>query len=120
MLDIRLVTTPIHQISARRTPGGVLRVDLTGDFDMSVAAELTDALVGAARTPGVDRVVVDLRETEFLDSHGVAGLLAGFEAASAAGRRFGVTNAQGMVRQVLEITGLAEVLADQRQPGPAR
>lgn len=115
-----MTTPPIHQISTRRIPGGVLRVGLAGDFDMSVAAELTDALVGAARTPGVDRVVVDLRETEFLDSHGVAGLLAGFEAASAAGRRFGVTNAQGMVRQVLEITGLAEVLADQRQPGPAR
>jgi anti-anti-sigma factor len=115
-----VTTPPIHQISTRRIPGGVLRVGLAGDFDMSVAAELTDALVGAARTPGVDRVVVDLRETEFLDSHGVAGLLAGFEAASAAGRRFGVTNAQGMVRQVLEITGLAEVLADQRQPGPAR
>jgi anti-anti-sigma factor len=95
-------------------------VGLAGDFDMSVAAELTDALVDAARTPGVDHVVVDLRETEFLDSHGVAGLLAGFEAAAAAGRRFGVTNAQGMVRQVLEITGLAEVLADERQPGPAR
>jgi len=113
-----LVTTPIHEIRSELRPGGVLQVCLAGDFDMSVAAELTDALVRAARTPGVRRVTVDLRHTEFLDSHGVAGLLAGFEAAARGGRSFSVTNPRGMVRQVLEITGLAEVFLDDRpEPG---
>ena len=93
------------------TSGGVLRVCLAGDFDMSVATELSDALVRAARAPGVRRWVVDLHRTVFLDSHGIAALLAGFEAASRAGRGFTVTNAHGMVLQVLEITGLAEVFA---------
>ena len=93
------------------TSGGVLRVCLVGDFDMSVATALSDALVRAARAPGVRRVVVDLHRTVFLDSHGIAALLAGFEAASRAGRGFTVTNAHGMVLQVLEITGLAEVFA---------
>lgn len=111
-----VVTTPIHEISTQLTTGGVLRVDLAGDFDMSVAAELSDALVRAARAPGVRRVVVDLGRTAFLDSHGVAGLLAGFDAAVLAGRHFSVTNAEGMVRQVLEITGLAEVFMT--EPGP--
>ena len=111
MLDTLLVTTPIHGISTRTTAGGVLHVCLAGDFDMSVAADLSDALVRAARAPGVQRVVVDLHRTSFLDSHGIAALLAGFDAASRAGRRFTVTNARGMVRQVLEITGLAEVFA---------
>jgi anti-anti-sigma factor len=111
-----VVTTPIHEISTQLTAGGVLLVDLAGDFDMSVSAELSDALVRAARTPGVARVVVDLRHTAFLDSHGVAGLVAGFDAATREGRGFGVTNASGMVRQVLEITGLAEVFAVDR-PG---
>jgi anti-anti-sigma factor len=106
-----LVTTPIHEISTRLTPGGVVHVDLAGDFDMSVAPQLTDALVRAAGTPGGQRVVVDLRHTDFLDSHGIAGLLAGHKAAMLAGRGFSVTNAAGMVRQVLEITGLAEVFA---------
>jgi anti-anti-sigma factor len=108
-----VVTTPIHEISTSTTSGGVLHVRLVGDFDMSVSDELSGALVRAARTPGVRRVVVDLGPTAFLDSHGIAGLLAGFEAAAQAGRRFTVTNAGGMVRQVLEITGLAEVFADQ-------
>jgi anti-anti-sigma factor len=58
--------------------------------------------------------VVDLQRTEFLDSHGIAGLLAGFEAATSAGRRFSVINAKGVVRQVLEITGLAELFADRQ------
>lgn len=114
-----VVTTPIHEIRTRTAPGGVLHVCLAGDFDMSVAAELSDALVSAARTPGVERVVVDLRRTEFLDSHGIAGLLAGFDAAALAGRHFTVTNATGMVRQVLEITGLAEVFLQDWEAGAA-
>ena len=114
-----VVTTPIHEIRTRTAPGGVLHVCLAGDFDMSVAAELSDALVHAARTPGVERVVVDLGRTDFLDSHGIAGLLAGFDAAALAGRRFGVTNARGMVLQVLQITGLAEVFLDERAAGAA-
>jgi anti-sigma B factor antagonist len=93
------------------TPGGVLLVCLAGDFDMSVAADLSDALVRAARAPGAQRIMVDMQRTAFLDSHGVAALVTGFEAARAAGRGFSVTNAEGMVRQVLEITGLAEVFA---------
>jgi anti-sigma B factor antagonist len=114
-----LVTTPIHDISSELGPGGVLQVRLAGDFDMSVATELSDALVRAARAPGVRRVLVDLRQTDFLDSHGIAGLLAGYEAAGRAGRGFGVTNARGVVRQVLEITGLTEVFGAEREPRSA-
>ena len=116
MLELLVVTTPIHEIRTELGPGGVLRVGLAGDFDMSVAAELSDALVRAARAPGARRVEVDMRHTDFLDSHGIAGLLAGFEAAGRAGRAFAVTNAHGMVRQVLEITGLAEVFGVAREP----
>jgi anti-anti-sigma factor len=115
-----LLVTPIHEISTELTAGGVLQVCLAGDYDMSVAAELSDALVRAARAPGVERVVVDLRHTAFLDSHGVGALLAGFEAAAGAGRGFTVRNAKGIVRQVLEVTGLAEVFGGgERQPGAA-
>ena len=112
-----VVTTPIHAITTAPAPGGVLRVCLSGDFDMSVAAELPNALVDAARGPGVRHVVVDLERTAFLDSHGIAGLLAGFEAAGGLGRRFTVVNAHGIVRQVLEITGLAEIFVDAGEGG---
>jgi anti-anti-sigma factor len=105
-----LVSTPIYEIDSDVSPAGVLRVRLAGDFDMSVATELSESLVASARTPGVDRVVVDLEHTKFLDSHGLAALIAGFDAAVQEGRSFTVANAHGMVRQVLDITGLAEVL----------
>ena len=107
-----VVTTPPFEILTELNPGGVLRVCLAGDFDISVGTALSDALVGAARQPGVTHVVVDLSRTGFLASHGVAGLVAGYETATAAGRRFTVVNARGLPRQVLDITGLAEVLID--------
>jgi len=104
------VTTPHFEITSQLTPDGVLRVCLSGDFDMNVGAELSDRLVDAATDPGVTRVVVDLERTRFLDSHGIAGLVAGYEEAARAGMRFTVVNAHGMVERVLEITGLSEVL----------
>ncbi|MFD0521899.1 STAS domain-containing protein [Paractinoplanes durhamensis] len=103
------VTTPHFTISALETPNGVLRVKLSGDVDMSVGDALSDALRTAARTPDVSQVVVDLADTRFLDSHGVAGLVDGYESATSAGRRFTVINGHGLVQQVLDITGLSEV-----------
>jgi anti-anti-sigma factor len=112
MLDISVVSTPQFEIVSEPAPGGVLRVCLAGDFDMNVDTALSDALVEAARLPGVTQVVVDLQRTVFLDSHGVAGLIAGFEAATHAGRPFTVVNAHGMIRRVLDITGLSDLLID--------
>ena len=106
------MTTPHFEIASQLMPDGVLRVRLAGDFDMNVGAELSDTLVGAANSPQVARVVVDLTRTKFLDSHGIAGLVAGYEEATRAGLRFTVINAHGMVKRVLDITGLSEVLQD--------
>ena len=105
-----VVSTPHFEIAVRPASQGVLLVCLAGDFDMSVGDALAEALIGAAHSPGADHVLVDLRRTVFFDSHGIAGLVAGYEAAVAAGRRFTVAHAQGMVKQVLDITGLSEVL----------
>src|SRR4051812_25441279 len=90
-------------------PTGVVRVRLSGEFDMSVGDALAAALREAAGRPGVSGVVVDLEHARLIDSHAVAGLVAGYETATAAGRGFTVVNARGLVRQVLDITGLSEV-----------
>jgi anti-anti-sigma factor len=105
------VTTSPFTISRLEAPTGVRRLSLAGDFDMSVGDALSRALVDAARSPGVTEVVVDLEHTRFIDSHAVAGLVAGYEAATAAGRGFTVVNGHGTVQQVLDITGLSEVFA---------
>ena len=117
VLDMPTVTTPHFVISQRAAPAGVLRVGLSGDFDMAVGDALCTALVDAAARPGVSRVIVDLEHTVLIDSHAIAGLVAGYEAATAAGLGFTVINGRGLVQQVLDITGLSELLCDRPQPG---
>ncbi|MCM4078077.1 STAS domain-containing protein [Paractinoplanes hotanensis] len=104
------MTTPPFTISQQEAPTGVLRVSLAGDFDVSVGDALSRALADAARRPAVTHVVVDLEQTVFIDSHAVAGLVAGYEAATAAQCGFTVVNGRGTVQEVLDITGLSEVL----------
>lgn len=110
MIETAVVTTSPFAISQRETPTGVLRVSLSGDFDMSVGDALVKALHDAAVQRGIVSVVLDLDAARFIDSHGVAGLVSGYEAAKSAGRTFTVVNSQGVVRQVLDVTGLSELL----------
>jgi anti-sigma B factor antagonist len=112
------VTRPHFAISQRAAPAGDLQVSLSGDFDMDVGDALSTALVNAARQPGVSRVIVDLEHTLLIDSHAIAGLVAGYEAATATGRGFTVINGRGLVQRVLDITGLSEVFCDRPQPRP--
>jgi anti-anti-sigma factor len=104
------VTLPTYSITLDRTPTGALRVILTGDLDMSIGDALATRLVDAAHLPDVTGVVVDLEHTRFIDSHVVAGLVAGYQAAVTARRSFTVVNGHGTVQQVLDVTGLSEVL----------
>ncbi|WP_250008254.1 STAS domain-containing protein [Actinoplanes sp. M2I2] len=104
------MTTPPFTISVQEPHLGVVRVGLSGEFDMSVGDALATALVEAARRPGVTRVIVDLERTLLVDSHAIAGLVAGYEAAVADDRVFTLVNGHGLVQQVLDVTGLSEVL----------
>ena len=110
MLDTAVVSSSPFTIAPHETPTGVLRVTLSGDFDLSIGDDLARALRDAARRPGIRQVIVDLAATRFIDSHGVAGLVAGYQAAASAGLEFTVVNARGLVREVLEVTGLSELL----------
>ncbi|WP_250034531.1 STAS domain-containing protein [Paractinoplanes maris] len=105
-----VVTTSLFTILSLEGPTGVLRLELAGDFDMSIGDALSGALAEASRRPGITDVIVDLDRARFIDSHVVAGLVSGYEAATSAGRSFTVVNGHGMVQQVLDITGLSEVL----------
>jgi anti-anti-sigma factor len=109
VLDMPVVSTPHFTISTLEAAGGVLRVCLAGEFDMSVGDALRQALTDAARRPGASRVIVDLQRTTLIDSHAIAGLVHGYEVATAAGVGYSVVNGHGLVEEVLNITGLAEV-----------
>lgn len=83
-------------------------VTLHGELDLSNAHQVRDALVGIAGSA----VVVDLADLTFLDSSGIAALLAARKRILDAGHRFSLRGAQGMVRRVLEVTGLEHLLTD--------
>lgn len=92
-----------YRISERPEAADAVRVLLAGEFDLSNAAELTEALTRAVARAGVARVVVDMRDTTFLDSSGIRAIAIAYEAALDAGKEFRLENLQHSVRRVFEI-----------------
>ncbi len=99
---------------------GAIVVAVSGEVDLAVHDSLLESLQSAIKTAdrdGVGKVVVDLSPTSFLDSTGIRVLVKGRDAAIAAGIDFSVTGAGGLVRKVLEVTGvLAALTGDGRRP----
>jgi anti-anti-sigma factor len=91
-------------------------VDVSGDVDLVSGPVLTDAIKEAIGADGVIRVVIDLSRTAFLDSSGIAVLLMGRRVAENNGVDFQVRAAHGMVKQVLELTGVWHQLSGESQP----
>ena len=83
-------------------------ISLHGELDLANAARVREALVEVAGST----VVVDLADLSFLDSSGIAALLGARKRILAAGHEIEMRGAQGMVRRVLELTGLTHLLAD--------
>ncbi|MEV0570623.1 STAS domain-containing protein [Dactylosporangium sp. NPDC050588] len=80
-------------------------VSISGDVDLSTAGDL-DREVLAAIDSGATTVVVDLAEVTFIDSAGINTLLKGRRHAEEQGRQLRITNAAGVVRDVLDMTGV--------------
>lgn len=97
-------------MSRHGLPAGIVRLEVVGEVDMLVAAELTAVQLREIEDPVVAGVVVDLHQVRFLDSTGVAALVAGMRAAGKRGIPFTITNAHRMVRSVLELTGVLDAL----------
>ena len=95
-------------VRARRDHGDCV-VTPDGELDLFSAAELTQALRAHERS--APRLVLDLSRLRFLDSAGLALLIAQHRRAKAAGTQFAIANARGEVRRALAISGLDRVLA---------
>jgi anti-anti-sigma factor len=76
-----------------------------GDLDLASVGEFENRL-DELTSPDATRVVVDLAAVTFLDSAGINALLKGRRLAESRGQSFAVTGATGLVRQVLDITGV--------------
>jgi anti-sigma B factor antagonist len=84
-------------------------VSLAGELDLANAGTVESALERSL-AEGSSRVVVDMRELEFIDSTGIALLVAALGHNGGEGRVSFIPSVAPAVTRVLELTGLAERL----------
>jgi anti-sigma B factor antagonist len=84
---------------------GALGLAVSGEIDVSTVQELRDALAPLVeRAP--ERIVLDLAAVDFMDSSGLAVLVA----VASKIPYLEITNAIPIVRRIVEVTGLEDVL----------
>ena len=85
-------------------------IALSGELDLSGAPALDEEVERLAAAEGVERVVLDLRELEFLDSSGLRSVALAQRRLAAAGRDFVLVRGHETVQRVFEITRMDERL----------
>jgi anti-sigma B factor antagonist len=93
---------------------GVTCLAVAGEVDMTTGEQFERTLIGTLDEPGVTRLLLDVAPLRFIDSNGVAVLVKARRTADAHGIVFGLVNARGVVRSVLEMLGVYEMLAAER------
>ena len=101
---------PIPEAFTVRTEqrGDAAVVVPTGELDLATAPALEDAL-GRAFADGTSRVVLDLRELEFIDSSGLRTLLTARRRAEEAEAQFSLVAGHRGLERTLEIAGVHKV-----------
>jgi anti-anti-sigma factor len=87
-------------------------ISLASELDLSTSDEVEQQLIAHGSAEGVTHVVVDLSGVPFLDSAGINALLKVRRWADTNGRTVRVTGTGGLVREVLELTGVLAYLSD--------
>jgi len=107
------VTDEPYGIARPPDEHGVARVCLTGEFDMGNHDALVAALLDAANDPLVERVVVDLSGTTFMDSSAFHALIVARIAADNGHKRFEAVRPTAAVRRIFEILELRDILGEE-------
>ncbi len=102
---------PELRFERARLRGGVTCLAVAGEVDMTTGELFQETLTHALYEPGVTRVLLDTAPLRFIDSNGVAVLIKARRSAEEQGIAFGIVNAHGVVRSVLEMLGVYDVLA---------
>lgn len=93
-------------VTERSPQGGSRLLEVVGELDLAVADQLRSAL--DAIPADVPLVVIDLERCAFLDSTGLAVILAAHQELEGSGRRLVVAAPTRQVERILEITGLTK------------
>ena len=108
--------TPFAVTIAR--DGSVAAVAPQGELDLASAGALTQA-VHEAWSAGSDRVLIDLRPLEFIDSSGLRALIGLSEAAARDGRDLALRPGASVVQRIFELTGTRDLFHWHTGPPPA-
>lgn len=101
--------------------GGVTTVSPRGELDLATASTLQEAIVTAFA--GSRYVVADLADLTVLDSSGLAVFAVANKRAAECGARFEIANPREQARDLLELTGVDNVVPrrdDGRAAPPAQ
>jgi anti-anti-sigma factor len=99
--------------------GEGVRLALAGDLDLSESDFAGNLIQLVVTDKSERRVEVDLAGVTFLDSSGIAAIMAGRATALDRGCCFfTATNTHGVVRRILEVTKLLEVLSGEAPERP--
>ena len=100
---------PHLQFDIRADESKRVVIAVAGEVDLSTAPELVECLNAHA-----DRdVIVDLSGVGFLDSSGINALIQGYNTLRDEGHTLRTIGEQGHVLQLLELTGLTDILHDE-------
>jgi anti-anti-sigma factor len=99
---------PTFEVEAHTSTHAAVLV-VSGELDLASSSALEEQLAQAEQA-GVQLVIVDLRELEFIDSTGLSVLIKAHQQAEASGRRFAVVKGPSQVQRLLGLTGLEERL----------
>jgi anti-sigma B factor antagonist len=103
---------PDPQLSVNvESVNGVVRISLSGEFDVASAPRLREHL---ARAEGddVSAIMLDLRDLSFLDSTGLHAFVDAKESAEALGRRLIVVGTSASSRRMFDLTQTRFLLDD--------
>jgi anti-anti-sigma factor len=96
--------------STALTSAGNAVISLTGELDLSGIGPLEEEIARLAAAEGIERVVLDLRELEFMDSTGLRMVALAERRLSAADRRLVIVRGRDVVQRVFAITRMDEHL----------
>jgi anti-anti-sigma factor len=86
-------------------------VGVAGEVDLAAGPALETSIMSAFADQDIDTVLVDLSAVTFLDSSGISVLLKGRRVADERAVNYRVVGADGIVRKVLDLTGVWPLLS---------
>ncbi len=97
------------QLEARN---GVVRIAVGRELDMASAPALTGSFEGA-ELGGTQAIILDLRDTTFIDSSGLRAILKASERAKSNGHQLAIVGVNPSARQLFELTGTEHLIDEQ-------